>query len=223
MTYIINYLLANGVPRDTIILILMLPIVATIIAFSRQIVGIKTFGIYTPLIIVFTFVAIGIRYGIIIFVTVLLIGSLLRMILKRFRFLYLPRMAILIILVALIILLMFWEAAFSQRIDFITTSIVPIIIIIILVEKFIAAQIGKGARTATILTIETFVIAVVCYMVVQWTTLQNIVLEKPGWVIIGTIIVNILLGKWTGLRLFEYIRFKDVLKYVELPESPQKK
>lgn len=201
----------------------MLPIVATIIAFSRQIVGIKTFGIYTPLIIVFAFVAIGIQYGVMIFVTTLLIGSLIRMVLRHFRFLYLPRMAILIILVALIILLMFWEAAFSQRIDFITASIFPILIMIILVEKFIAAQIEKGARTATILTIETFVIAIICYIIIQWTALQNFTLAKPGWVIIGSIVANILLGKWTGLRLFEYIRFKDVLKYAELPEPPKKK
>ena len=78
MIYFINYLLNNGVPQETIILILMLPIIATIIAFSRQIIGIKTFGIYTPLIITFVFLAIDIRYGIIVFITVLLAGSLVR-------------------------------------------------------------------------------------------------------------------------------------------------
>ena len=219
MIYFINYLLNNGVPQETIILILMLPIIATIIAFSRQIIGIKTFGIYTPLIITFVFLAIDIRYGIIVFITVLLAGSLVRIILKRFRFLYLPRMAILVIIVALIILLMFGESAYSQRTEFIGTSIFPILIMIILVEKFISAQIEKGARTAILLTIETLIIAIICYIVVRLEFLRSFVLAKPGWVIAGSIVANILLGKWTGLRLFEFIRFKDVIKYVELPEK----
>ncbi len=53
----------QGVSEEAIILLLMLPIVATIIAFSRQVIGIKGFGIYTPLIISFAFLATGLKYG----------------------------------------------------------------------------------------------------------------------------------------------------------------
>ena len=38
----------SGVPIQTIVLILIIPIIVTIIAFFRQVVGIKAFGIYTP-------------------------------------------------------------------------------------------------------------------------------------------------------------------------------
>jgi hypothetical protein len=29
------------------------------------------------------------------------------------------------------------------------------------------------------------------------------------------LLINIILGRWTGLRLFEYIRFREVLKHAK--------
>ncbi len=55
MSQLITYMVAQGVPKETVVLILMLPIVATIIAFARQVIGVKGFGIYTSLIITFAF------------------------------------------------------------------------------------------------------------------------------------------------------------------------
>jgi hypothetical protein len=92
---IIRYFVEQGVPLDTVILLFMLPIIVTLIAFFRQVIGIKAFGIYTPAIVTFAFLAIPqLRYGVIIFVSVILIGMLMRFILKSLRILYLPRVAI---------------------------------------------------------------------------------------------------------------------------------
>lgn len=102
-------------------------------------------------------------------------------------------------------------------------SIFPILIMIILVEKFIAAQIEKGWHTAIILTIETIIIAIICYFIINWQVLRLFILNNPAIAIFGAVAVNIFLGKWTGLRLVEYIRFKDVIKYVEFPEQSSKK
>ena len=104
---IIDFFINQGIPLETIVLILMLPIIATFIAFLRQVVGIKAFGIYTPLIITFAFLATnGLRYGIAIFITVIVVGMLMRFALRPFRLLYLPRVAIMLSIVAFAILLM---------------------------------------------------------------------------------------------------------------------
>src|SRR4030065_1289200 len=96
---------ANGVPLETLVLMLILPIIVTAIAFFRQVIGIKAFGIYTPAIITFAFLATNqIKYGIIIFVTVIAIGTFIRFLLKQFRLLYLPRVAIMITIVGFAIL-----------------------------------------------------------------------------------------------------------------------
>ena len=54
------------------------------IAFFRQVIGIKAFGIYTPAIITFALLATNqIKYGITIFVTVIAVGTVTRFFLKK--------------------------------------------------------------------------------------------------------------------------------------------
>lgn len=215
---IIQFMMAEGVPRQTIVMILMVPIVATIIAFSRQVVGLKGFGIYTPLIITFAFSETGLKYGLTVFLAVLLSGTLSRLIIKPFRFLYFPRMAMVMTMVALSTLALLAEGAYSSRTGLISVSILPILIIITLVERFVATQIEKGPRAAITLTVETLIISVLGFYVVSWRVLQAILIDYP-WVALLTIVLNIFLGKWTGLRILEYFRFREVIKNVELPKK----
>jgi len=209
---IIRFFMVEGVPFETIILLLMLPIIATFIAFLRQVVGIKAFGIYTPLIITFAFLATnGLRYGVAIFLAVLLIGMLMRFILKPFRLLYLPRVAIMLTVVALLVLVFLAFGGQMHRTGLAAVSIFPILIMITLVEKFVAVQIEKGNKTALILALETLIISIVGFYIASWSSLIRLVVGFP-WLILLTIPINILIGKWTGLRISEYIRFKDVIK-----------
>jgi hypothetical protein len=209
---IIEYFIAQGVPFETVALLLMLPIIATFIAFLRQVVGIKAFGIYTPLIITFAFLATnGLKYGIIIFLAVILAGMAMRFVLKPFRLLYLPRVAIMLSIVALLMLLMLTFGGSVHRTGLAAVSIFPILIMITLVEKFVAAQIEKGNKAALILTLETLVISVIGYFIASWDVLIKLIAEMP-WIILLTIPVNILIGKWTGLRVSEYIRFRKIIK-----------
>lgn len=209
---IVNFFLQEGVPFDTVVLIFMLPIIATFIAFLRQVVGIKAFGIYTPLIITFAFLATnGLRYGIVIFIAVIVIGMLMRFVLKPFRLLYLPRVAIMLSVVAVLILVMLVFGGNLRRTGLASVSIFPILIMITLVEKFVSVQIEKGNKTAMILALETLIISVVGYYIASWPTLIRLLIAHP-WIIIITLPINIFLGKWTGLRLTEYFRFKEIIK-----------
>jgi len=209
---IIGFFSNQGVPQEAVILILMLPIIATFIAFLRQIVGIKAFGIYTPLIITFTFIAMGqLRYGIVIFLVVIVIGMLMRFILKPFRLLYLPRVAIMLFLISMLILSFLALGGNMKRTGLASVSVFPILIMITLVEKFISVQIEKGNKTAVVLAFETLVISIIGYYIATWDILKEFILSFP-WIIIVTVPVNIFLGKWTGLRLSEYFRFWEILK-----------
>lgn len=210
----IHFFISQGIPLETIVLLLMLPIIATFIAFLRQVVGIKAFGVYTPLIITFAFLATnGLKYGIAIFITVILVGMLMRFILRPFRLLYLPRVAIMLTIVAFVILLMLTLGGNLRRTGLAAVSIFPILIMITLVEKFIAVQIEKGSRVAVALTFETLIISIAGYFIASWQGLIHLLIASP-WIVLLTIPINIFLGKWTGLRLNEYIRFKDVIKRI---------
>jgi len=190
---------------------------ATIIAFSRQVIGIKGLDIYTPLIVSFTFLVIGLKYGLIIFLTILLIGTLARLIVRRFRLLYLPRVTIILTAVVLAILFLFLASAYLDQKDLAATSIFSTLIMVALIERFISVQIERRTKKAIVLTAETLLLSIICYWVASCPWLRNQIINIPLWIISGTIIINILLGKWTGLRLSEYWRFREVIKRTELP------
>ena len=227
MSNFVEFAVSQGVPIDTVTLILMLPIVVTIIAFFRQVIGIKAFGIYTPTLVTFAFFGIGIdadnffkgmKYGISIFIAMIVIGTLVRIILKKFQLLYLPRLAIVITIVSISTLVILIIGGIFQRTGLASVSIFPILIMVALVEKFVSTQIEKGARTAIVLSVETLIISLACYTIVSWRELVGFVQQYP-WVVFVTILINFALGKWTGLRITEYIRFKHVIKNVESSEK----
>ena len=214
MSEIIRLIASQGVSIETIYLILALPFVATLIAAFRQLIGVKSFGIYTPLVLTFAFWAIGIKYGIAIFLVIFLTGTAVRYILRNFRLLYMPRMAIVLTVISLAILTLLAIGGYLNKSGLASTSILPILILITLIEKFISTQVEKGFRTATFLSVETLIISIACYYFITWDIFRNLVLEHPEYILL-LFVLNIFLGKWTGIRLSEYIRFREVIKNVD--------
>jgi hypothetical protein len=105
-----------------------------------------------------------------------------------------------------------------QRTGLASVSIFPLLIMITIVEKFVIVQMENGYKTALLLAFETIFLAAICYFFVKWEAFQALILDFPGIVVL-IVILNIALGKWTGLRLSEYFRFRDVISHVELPRK----
>ncbi|MEI9966448.1 MAG: 7TM domain-containing protein [Candidatus Moraniibacteriota bacterium] len=104
----INYLVMHGVPLQTVALLLMIPIVATLVGYfpsGRGYQGVR--DLHPPLLSLLLSLAFdpnGLKYGIVIFVSIILVGMLSRYLLKHLRLLYLPRVALTITIVTLAIL-----------------------------------------------------------------------------------------------------------------------
>jgi hypothetical protein len=98
-----------------------------------------------------------------------------------------------------------------KRTGLASVSIFPILIMITIVEKFIAVQIEKGNGPAIRLALETLVMSILGYFIASSRLLIQFISSYP-WAVLSTIPLNILIGKWTGLRLAEYFRFKEVIK-----------
>jgi len=218
MPSIVQIALDQGVPRETVIYILMYPVILTVIAAARQIIGIKAFGIYTPSIIAVAFLATSLKYGLAIFFVVLTVALGMRYALKNTKLLYMSRTAIMLSVVALSVLLFLVLGGSFRRTGLANVSIFPLLIIITIVEKFVVVQIERGFKTATYLALETMLLATACYFIVRFEPFQDLVMSFPPTVII-IVILNVVIGKWTGLRLSEYFRFRDVINDVELPRK----
>lgn len=215
MSELVRFIMDQHVDINTVFLLLALPFIATLIAGFRQIIGIKSFGIYSPLVLTFAFWATDLKYGLAIFLVIFVTGTLVRYLLKKTRLLYMPRMAIVLTLISIAVLALITVGGHFRRYGLSSTSILPILIMIVLIEKFISAQVEKGFRTAALLSLETLFISVVGFFVLRWGAFQWFVLEFPYYVF-GLLIVDFLLGKWSGLRLSEYLRFRNVIKHVDV-------
>jgi len=214
ISYLVNFMIANGIPSNTIVLLLMLPVIATIIAILKQVVGITTFGLYTPSIITLSFLALGLKFGMMILIIIILTGAVLRNVLDRFRLLHIPRVAIVLTISTLIILLTLALGTYLGVSRIATIAVFPMLIMTTLAEKFVSALGGKGYYAALLLMLETMGVSLLCYYVVEWQYLQNLILGHPE-IILLLILVNYGLGRWTGLRLTEYVRFREVMKHTE--------
>lgn len=215
MSSLIQQIINFGVSEGTLALILMLPVVATFIAFCRQIIGIRGLGIYITLIIAYAFVVTRLKYGLVIFLVVIITGSLARLLIKKIRLSYLPRMAMILATVAFAIFLMFLLGSYFNIEGLQIISIFPILIMILMVERFVAVQIERGQRMAIFLTLETLFLALVAYFIINWSWLQQVLLRYPIRSFLILFFFNLLLGKWTGLRVTEYFRFKELMEYLE--------
>lgn len=216
MSFLVNYMVNKGVPINTIVLIIMLPVIATIFAFARQVIGLRAFGIYIPTIVTLSFLALGITYGLTVFFVVLTVGTLARFFMRRLRVNYIPRLALVLTTVAFAILGLLAIGALTNQTTFVALSVFPILIMVALAEQFVAAQIEQGFGAAVFLTLETLLLSVATYLLVSYDPFQSLLLAYPELIFL-TIPINLVLGRWTGLRLTEYYRFRHVRRFAKLP------
>lgn len=204
----IRQAVSKGVPANTIVLLLLFPVVTFIIAFFRHILGFRGFGIYSPAVLSVAFVATGLRVGVLLFFLVIVSATVSRRLMKVLRLQYLPRISLLIGLVTLAVLLaMILPPQWNISI-FNSLNIFPILILILLAENFIEVQMNKSQREAIELTVETAILALLCASLIRLEMLQQLVLLYPEAEILTIAALNLFIGRYTGLRLLEYLRFR---------------
>lgn len=209
---LIETAIRSGVSEATIILLLLLPLVASVVAAARHLIGFRGFGIFLPTALAVTFFATGLWEGILLFLIILGVATVGRYLFRKLRIHYLPRMALLLWLVSLAVLSSIFLSPYFGLGQLTVISIFPVLILILSAEEFIEVQIGKSLRKATRLTFETFLIALVGLFLFKLGSLQKLAMQKPGWVILIPLIINLAVGRYAGLRMLEYRRFKRLLK-----------
>lgn len=202
----------TGLPANIVVLIILFPAITAIISASRHLIGLQGFGIYIPAVLSVAFVSTGISTGVLLFAVVLLATVLLRPITQRLKLQYLPRTALLISGVSLVILIMLIVATITGFNAIVGINIFPLLIMILLMENFMETQLSSSKSQAVQLTLETLFIAVVCSLLIGWEGLQQTVLLNPEITIITVALGNILVGKYQGLRLLEYLRFRTIIE-----------
>lgn len=212
-SYLVNFLLRQGVAHHVVILLLVLPFIATILAFFKQVIGITTFGLYTPSVVALSFLALGWRVGIVFLFLIILTGYITRSLVRRLQLLYIPKVAIILTVVSVTLLLLL-SAGSAFGVSFSRDSVFILLIMSTLTESFINLKREEGMIAAVFGIGETVLASLVCVFIVQWPAFQAILLAYPEIVLLA-LPINILLGRWTGLRLIEHWRFREVFRHLQ--------
>ncbi len=216
LSYLINYMLRQGITSQIVLLLLFLPVIATILAFFKQVIGIATFGLYTPSIVALSFLALGWKIGIIFLVFIIITGYATRTVVRRLRLLYIPKVAIVLTVVSLTLLFLLSAGAYFGMV-FSRDTVFILLIMSTLAESFLNLKREEGLYSAVVGISETIVASLICVAIAQWPAFQTLLLAYPEIVLL-TLVINILLGRWTGLRLLEYWRFREVFRYLQEEE-----
>ncbi len=201
----------KGLPANLVVLLLLFPLIASLIAVSRHILGLQGFGIYIPAVLSVAFVSTGIFNGVIIFLAVLIFATLTRFLIKKLKLPYLPRTAMLLWGVSILVLGLLVLSSQFNILDLLSINIFPILIIMLLTENFMESQLFNSQKEALKLTFETLLIAVSCAVLISQDAVQMFVILRPELTLIGTAVLNYMIGKYTGLRLLEYLRFSQII------------
>jgi len=202
----------KGVSANTIVLVLLFPLVAGLIAAARHLIGLTGFGIFVPAMLSVAFVATGIKVGIIMFAVVFLGASLARKVTERLKLQYLPRMALMMWLVSAAVLAVLLGAVNINLGSLSAVSIFPILILMLLSENFIEVQTGKSRHEAVQVMIQTLVMAIIGAVILKTNWVQKLVLLNPEISLLVMALLDIYVGRYTGLRALEMWKFRKIIK-----------
>ncbi len=192
-------------------ILLLLPFGALITSLFRNVVGIRTFGTFSPALLAMSFIYANWETGLAILIVVVTTGLVGRFLLERLRLLMVPRLSIILTLV--IMCVVFGVSLF----DFIGATpgpqavLLPMVIMTMLVERFYVSTEEDGLVFSIQLAIGTVAVAVMCYLMLGWDDVGQFVLRYPE-AHFFTIAIFIMLGRYAGYRLTELWRFRDLVQ-----------
>ena len=210
--WMIKVAIDRGVSTNTIVLLLLLPLIATLVSFLHYVVGLSGYGIFMPTMIAVAFLATGFFGGLILFALILIISLLGNMILKKLKIHFWPARAINLMFISVAVFALMLLTSFVEIIDISKISIFPILFMILLAEEFVRTQLVKSKNEAKNLMIGTIVLALTGSFIMNFYSIQALVLKFPELVVLIVLIANLLIGNYSGIRLTEIKRFKGAIR-----------
>jgi len=186
--------------------LVLVPIGALIISVLHQMVGLRTFGTFTPILISLAFRQTGLWVGIPLFILVVIIGLLFRGYLNRLQLLVVPRLAaILTATVLLIGLLAILMETFNINLG-LSVSLFPIVILAMTIERAAVMWEEAGPLETTVAGLGSVVAAVIGYFCIINDYVEHWAFTFPELLLV-VLGLNILVGRYNGYKLIEYFRF----------------
>ncbi len=195
--------------------LLLLPVAALVICVCRNVIGLPSFGTFAPALIGLAFREYESLPGILVFVAILLVGWSMRRFLDRFHLLQVPRSAFMLTLVVTLLIGLIVAANFRDVAATRYISLFPLVILTGMIERFWIHETEEGAWASFKVLSSTLAIAAGISLLLSFQPLVNHLVHYPES--LGLIMAcQLLLGRYTGYRISELLRFRAFVKQEEI-------
>lgn len=189
--------------------LMIFPLGILITVLLRNIIGIKTMGTFTPMLLAMSLVKTGLVAGLVSFGLIMVIGLSMRALLSKLNLLLVPRIAAVVIFVILI-MQTFTILGYRFKLDMISAAaFFPIIIMAWIIERASITWEEDGAVNACEEIINSLLAALFTYFVINNEVIRHVMYAFNELNLVILFIV-MLLGTYTGYRLTELRRFSPI-------------
>lgn len=196
--------------------LLLLPVAALMICIYRNLIGLQGFGTFAPALVGLAFRDLHSLPGIFVFVSVVLVGWVMRRVLDRYHLLQVPRTAFLLSLVVVVLVLAILAANHQSPPVAATqyVSLFPMVILTGMVERFWTLENEDGTAASFKALVLTMLMAASISLALSARAVADFMFRHPET--LGVVMAaQLLIGRYTGYRLTELIRFRDLVQPAE--------
>ena len=186
-------------------LLMVLPLGAFLVVLARSFVGVKAFGLFTPMLIALAFLQIGPIMGPIVLISSVLTGMIVTPTLLKLRMTRVGFLGVLISLVVLVLVGLQIILDTNLQVD-----AFPVIVTALVVERWWKQWEKDGPKEAAFIAFSTVILALVIQFVMVSQFALALIEMSPLLMPAFTAVAIAILGRYRGLRLSEIKRFAPI-------------
>ena len=222
MNSFLEYLSYSGVSYNFLGFMLVLAVVALVFNILKQVVGFDVFSIYYPMMLAIIFAQMGEKFSLVFVILAIISVLLVRFITRHIQLLFNARKAFLVSMyILLIFLALGLDNVLSLGIFDYTHfdkafAILAIFATLFIVEKIIENN-NMFSISGAFLIVQYIVVVAIAIFVLTSRPLQYFLISYPDLIFI-IVVLNLLVGRYMGLQLVEYVRFLPILRNINEEE-----
>jgi len=217
LSYLVDQAINNGISLQILGTLLVMSLVVLVISGLRQVGGLSVFGVYQPLLFAIALFLIGWKAALFLFVIATITTASIRIFGKYVLLLQSAKISLLICLYSILLLFGFWidHALGLGIIGKLLRSngfiILPIIIVVMAAEKIYTEHFKITKKSGRVALAEFAVITLLSRWMLESQVLRTFMLSYPELLFAVGILI-IIVGRFTGLQLFELLRFMPLIR-----------
>lgn len=204
------YISLTELPIDTQAvyrILLTVPLGVFVLVVLRNLVGVRTFGTFMPVLIALAFRETQLLWGVTLFCVIVGLGLAIRFYLEHLKLLLVPRLAAVVVIVVMLMTLI---SMVSHRLGLpqgLSIALFPMVIITMTIERMSIVWEERGPAEALTQAMGSLAVAALAYLVMNEPHVEHLVFVFPELLLV-LLAAILLLGRYSGYRLLELKRFK---------------